>query len=144
MKYILLLFFPLFLNSQCLKIDSIYSTTKLIELGNEDIRLGIKQIVEEEISKKYCISEYGKHIGIVSVEIYYFGDSNTDLSVKQTTQVRVRLYVNNKKIEGCGNLDTELSIVMDELIDGKLPFSKMLVSSLIKRAINDTVTKISL
>jgi hypothetical protein len=57
-KLILLLLFPLFLNAQCVKIDTVYSTAKLRELGNRDIRFGVKQIVEEEISNKYCLIRF--------------------------------------------------------------------------------------
>ena len=31
---------------QCVYVDSVYSTAKLRELGNRDIRFGIRQIVE--------------------------------------------------------------------------------------------------
>ena len=32
----------------CVKVDTVYVTAKLRELGSRDIRFGIKQIVEEE------------------------------------------------------------------------------------------------
>ena len=37
----------------CVKVDSVYSTAKLRELGNRDIRFGIKQIAEDMLSNKY-------------------------------------------------------------------------------------------
>jgi hypothetical protein len=150
MKYILLLLFPLFLNAQCVKIDTVYSTAKLRELGNRDIRFGVKQIVEEEISNKYCISDYGEHLAIVKVEIFYFGIPKTTIRIvgieqtNQITQVGVRLHVNGKKIEGYGESETEVRAIMIELIDGKVPFSKMTVSSALKRAIHEAVTNMSL
>jgi len=55
---------------QCIYVDSVYNTAKLRELGNRDIRFGIRQIVEEELSEKYCLSESGDDI---DVEVYYFG-----------------------------------------------------------------------
>jgi hypothetical protein len=54
---------------QCVYVDSVYNTAKLRELGNRDIRFGIKQIVEEELSEKFCLSESGDDI---DVEVYYF------------------------------------------------------------------------
>ena len=150
MKYILLLLFPLFLNAQCFKIDTVYSTAKLRELGNRDIRFGVKQIVEEEISNKYCISDYGEHLAIVAVEIFYFGIPKTTVRIvgieqtNQITQVGVRLHVNDKKIEGYGESETEVRAIMIELIDGKVPFSKMTVSSALKRAIHEAVTNMNL
>ena len=147
MKYILLLLFPLFLNAQCVKIDTVYSTAKLRELGNRDIRFGVKQIVEEELSNKYCLSDAGVPI---SVEIFYFGIPKTTIRIvgieqtNQITQVGVRLHVNGKKIEGYGESETEVRAIIIELIDGKVPFSKMTVSSALKRAIHEAVTNMSL
>jgi hypothetical protein len=148
MKYILLLLlFPLFLNAQCVKIDTVYSTAKLRELGNRDIRFGVKQIVEEELSNKYCLSDSGTSI---SVEIFYFGIPKTTVRIvgieqtNQITQVGVRLKFNGKKIEGYGESETEVRAIMIELVDGKVPFSKMTVSSALKRAIHEAVTNMNL
>jgi hypothetical protein len=148
MKYILLLLlFPLFLNAQCVKIDTVYSTAKLRELGNRDIRFGVKQIVEEELSNKYCLSDAGTPI---SVEIFYFGIPKTTVRIvgieqtNQITQVGVRLKYNGKKIEGYGESETEVRAIMIELVDGKVPFSKMTVSSALKRAIHEAVTNMNL
>ena len=148
MKYILLLLlFPLFLNAQCVKIDTVYSTAKLRELGNRDIRFGVKQIVEEELSNKYCLSDSGTSI---SVEIFYFGIPKTTVRIvgieqtNQITQVGVRLKFNRKKIEGYGESETEVRAIMIELVDGKVPFSKMTVSSALKRAIHEAVTNMNL
>ena len=85
-KLILLLLFPILSYSQCVKIDTVYSTAKLRELGNRDIRFGVKQIVEEELSNKYCLSDSGTPI---SVEIFYFGIPKTTLriiGIEQTNQ----------------------------------------------------------
>jgi hypothetical protein len=148
MKYILLLLlFPLFLNAQCVKIDTVYSTAKLRELGNRDIRFGVKQIIEEELSNKYCLSDSGTSI---SVEIFYFGIPKTTVRIvgieqtNQITQVGVRLKYNGKKIEGYGESETEVRAIMIELVDGKVPFSKMTVSSALKRAIHEAVTNMNL
>ena len=148
MKYILLLLlFPLFLNAQCVKIDTVYSTAKLRELGNRDIRFGVKQIVEEELSNKYCLSDSGTSI---SVEIFYFGIPKTTVRIvgieqtNQITQVGVRLKYSGKKIEGYGESETEVRAIMIELVDGKVPFSKMTVSSALKRAIHEAVTSMNL
>jgi hypothetical protein len=146
-KLILLLLFPILSYSQCVKIDTVYSTAKLRELGNRDIRFGVKQIVEEELSNKYCLSDYGTPI---SVEIFYFGIPKTTLRIigieqtNQTTQVGVRLKFNGKKIEGYGESETEVRAIMIELVDGKVPFSKMTVSSALKRAIHEAVTNMNL
>jgi len=146
-KIILLLLFPILSYSQCVKIDTVYSTAKLRELGNRDIRFGVKQIVEEELSNKYCLSDAGVPI---SVEIFYFGIPKTTVRIvgieqtNQITQVGVRLKYNGKKIEGYGESETEVRAIMIELVDGKVPFSKMTVSSALKRAIHEAVTNMNL
>ena len=146
-KLILLLLFPILSYSLCVKIDTGSSTAILRELGNGDIRFGVKQIVEEELSNKYCLSDSGTPI---SVEIFYFGIPKTTLRIigieqtNQTTQVGVRLKFNGKKIEGYGESETEVRAIMIELVDGKVPFSKMTVSSALKRAIHEAVTNMNL
>ena len=64
-KLLLLLFLPLFSFAQnCVYVDSVYNTAKLRELGNRDIRFGVKQIVEDELSEKYCMLETGDPVKV--------------------------------------------------------------------------------
>jgi hypothetical protein len=69
MKHLNLLFGMLLLGNiataqQCVYVDSVYNTAKLKEMGNRDIRFGIRQIVEEELSEKFCLSDDGKDIDV--------------------------------------------------------------------------------
>jgi hypothetical protein len=121
---------------------SVYSTAKLRELGNRDIRFGVRQIVEEELSDRYCITNDGDAIG---VEIFYFGIPKSTIRIvgvektNQITQVGVRLHYKGKCYEGIGESDTEVRAVMIELVDNKVPFDKMTVSSALKKAIHEAV-----
>ena len=132
-------------SQDCIKIDSVYSTAKLRELGNRDIRFGIKQIAEDMVSEKYCISEKGEDLDI---EVFYFGIPKTTIRIvgvertNQVTQVGVRLYFKGQKYEGFGESETEVRAVMIELVDGKVPFSKMTVSNAIKKALAECISKI--
>jgi hypothetical protein len=143
-KLLLLFFLPLFSFAQnCVYVDSVYSTAKLRELGNRDIRFGVKQIVEDELSEKYCMAENGD---AVKVEIFYFGIPKYTIRIvgvertNQVTQVGVRVYYKGKCYEGIGESETEVRAVMIELVDNKVPFSKMTVSSALKKAIHEAVT----
>jgi hypothetical protein len=146
-KLLFLLLFPFASKAQdCskfVKVDSVYSTAKVRELGNRDIRFGIKQIAEEELTTKYCLSDAGSPI---IIEVYYFGIPKKSLRIvgvertNQITQVGVRMTVDGKKYEGVGESDTEVRAVMIELVDGKVPFSKMTVSSALKKAIHECVS----
>lgn len=146
MKKLLFLLFllPVFAFGQdCVKVDSIYSTAKLRELGSRDIRFGVKQIAEDLLSAKYCMSDAGKD---VDIEIFYFGIPKKTLRVagveksNQITQVGVRLYYNGQKYEGVGESETEVTAVIMELTDG-IPFSKMTVSNALKKAIEACILK---
>jgi hypothetical protein len=145
---LLLLFILLGLNviaQDCVYVDSVYNTAKLKEMGNRDIRFGIRQIVEDEISEKYCLSEDGKDI---DVEVFYFGLPKTTIRVigiektESKTQVGVRLYYDGKCYEGVGESETEIRAIMIEVKEGMLPFEKMTVSSALKKAIHEAVGKL--
>lgn len=144
--FLLLLLSPIitFAQQVCVHVDSVYSTCKAKDLGRRDIRFGIKQIVEEEISNKYCLSDSGEPI---KVEIFYFGTPKTTLRVlgvektDQLTQVGIRIYYKDKKYEGVGESEVEVRAVLIELVDGKVPFSQTAVSSAIKKGIIECVSK---
>jgi len=129
--------------AQCVTVDTVYSTAKLRELGNRDIRFGVKQITEEELSDRYCIADDGD---AVRVEIFYFGIPKYTIRIvgvertNQVTQVGVRLYYKGNCYEGIGESDTEVRAVMIELVDNKVPFDKMTVSSALKKAIHEAVS----
>ena len=111
----------------CIKIDTVYSTAKVRELGNRDIRFGVKQIAEDLLSSKYCLSDAGEP---VKIELYYFGIPKSTLRIagiektEQVTQVAVRIYYNGQKYEGTGESETEVRAVMLELEEGAVPFPK--------------------
>ena len=149
MKNLLLLLFVLLgfnvIAQDCVYVDSVYNTAKLKEMGNRDIRFGIRQIVEDEISEKYCLSEDGKDI---DVEVFYFGLPKTTIRVigiektETKTQVGVRLYYDGKCYEGVGESETEIRAIMIEVKEGMLPFEKMTVSSALKKAIHEAIGKL--
>ena len=130
---------------QCVYVDSVYNTAKLRELGNRDIRFGIKQIVEEELSEKFCLSDDGKDM---DVEVFYFGLPKTTIRVvgvektESVTQVGVRIHYDGKCYEGIGESSTEVRAMMIEVREGMMPFEKMTVSSALKKAIHQAIIKI--
>jgi hypothetical protein len=145
-KLLFLFLFPLFVFAQqCVYVDSVYNTAKLRELGNRDIRFGIKQIVEEELSEKFCLSDDGKDM---DVEVFYFGLPKTTIRVvgvektESVTQVGVRIHYDGKCYEGIGESSTEVRAMMIEVREGMMPFEKMTVSSALKKAIHEAIIKI--
>jgi hypothetical protein len=146
-KLLFLLFFlPIFSQAQtCVKVDSIYSTAKVRELGNRNIKFGIKQIAEDYLSEKYCLSPTGESIW---VEVYYFGLPKKTLRIAgvektdQITQVGIRLYYKGVKYDGRGESETEIRAMLLEVQEGSIPFEKMTVSSAIKKAIGEAISKL--
>ena len=144
--FTLIMLFPFFIFSQeCVKVDTVFVTAKLRELGSRDIRFGIKQIVEEELSQKFCLSDDGEPI---KVEVFYFGLPKTTIRVvgvektNTITQVGVRLHYKGVKYEGIGESDTEIRAIMIEVQEGSVPFEKMTVSSALKKAIHEAAIKL--
>jgi hypothetical protein len=142
-KLLLLLLLPLFsLGQECVKVDTVYVSAKVREFKTKDVLFGIKQIAEEELSNKFCLSEKGNPI---MVEVYYFGLPKSTFRIagmeksNQTTQVGVRLFHNGIKYEGIGESDVEVRAIMVELQEGSIPFSKTTLSSAIKKAITAAV-----
>ena len=150
MKNLILLFGMLILGvcataQQCVYVDSVYNTAKLKEMGNRDIRFGIRQIVEDELSEKFCLSEDGKDI---DVEVYYFGLPKTTIRVvgvektNTITQVGVKIYYKGNCYQGIGESETEIRAIMIEVQEGSIPFEKMTVSTALKKAIHEAIIKI--
>jgi len=132
------------LGQNCLTVDSVYSTAKFKDLGKRDIRFGIKQMTEDMLSEKYCISNSGKD---VDVEVFFFGLPKTTVRIigvektNQITQVGVRIYYDGNQYEAYGESDTEIRTVMLEVVEGSIPFQKMTVSSALKKAIEQCILK---
>ena len=101
-------------------------------------------MAEELLSEKYCLSESGEPI---KIEIYYFGIPKNTLRVvgvertNQITQVGIKVYYKGVKYEGIGESETEVKAAFIELVDGKVPFSKTTVSSAIKKALVECISK---
>ena len=129
----------------CVKVDSVYSTSKLEKLNTRDIKFGIKQIVEEELQEKFCLSEKGESI---KVNIFYFGQPKKTLRIlgventQAKTQVGVKIYYKDKVVEGIGESEIEVSAVFLELTSSFVPFNQSVLSTAIKKAIVLCVSKL--
>ena len=78
---LLLLLLPMLSFGQinpCVHVDSVYSTAKYKDMGNRDIRFGIRQMAEDILSEKYCINPSSSD---VDVEVFFFGLPRTTYRV---------------------------------------------------------------
>jgi hypothetical protein len=146
MKYIILLLaIPFLTYSQCVKIQEIKSSVSVKELGNRDVKFGVKQMAEDMLSSKFCLSDSGEQIFI---DIFYFGLPKKSLRIVgieesiQTTEIGIQLKYKGKKYEEYGESESEVHAVMIELTDG-IPFSKMTVSASIKKALDKIIKKMN-
>ena len=146
MKYlILLLVIPFFSFAQCVKIQEIKSSVSVKELGGRDVKFGVKQMAEDMLSSKFCLSDSGEQIFI---DIFYFGLPKKSLRIVgieesvQTTEIGIQVKYKGKKYEEYGESESEIHAVIIELTDG-IPFSKMTVSTSIKKALEKIIKKIN-
>jgi hypothetical protein len=146
MKYIILLLaIPFLTYSQCVKIQEIKSSVSVKELGNRDVKFGVKQMAEDMLSSKFCLSDSGEQIFI---DIFYFGLPKKSLRIVgieesiQTTEIGIQVKYKGKKYEEYGESESEVHAVMIELTDG-IPFSKMTVSASIKKALDKIIKKMN-
>jgi hypothetical protein len=133
----------IFAQQKCVRVDSVWSTAKVREMGNRDIKFGIKQMAQDMLSTQYCLSDDGNPVG---VEVYYFGIPRRSTRIAgfektdQITQVGIKMYLGKNVYQGMGESETEVKAVMVELTGG-MPFSKMTVSSAIKKALEECIEK---
>jgi hypothetical protein len=146
MRFLLLLLaIPFFTYSQCVKIQEIKSSVEIKELGNKDVKFGVRQMAEDMLSNKFCLSDSGEQIFI---DIFYFGLPKKSLRIVgieesvQTTEIGIQVKYKGKKYEEYGESESEIHAVMIELTDG-IPFSKMTVSTSIKKALEKIIKKIN-
>ena len=146
MRFLLLLLaIPFFSYSQCVKIQEIKSSVEIKELGNRDVKFGVRQMAEDMFSSKFCLSDSGEK---VFIDIFYFGLPKKSLRIVgieesvQTTEIGIQIKYKGKKYEEYGESESEIHAVMLELTDG-IPFSKMTVSNSIKKALEKIIKKIN-
>ena len=128
----------------CVKVDTVYTTAKIKELKNRRITFGIRQIAEEELSKKYQICQEGEPIGI---EVAYVGTPKKSFTfggvggAVQTTEVLVKIHMAGLVYTGNGAEETSAQMMFIQLNDDQIPFDKTTLSTALKKAIADAVKK---
>jgi hypothetical protein len=149
MKNLLFLFLlmPMLAFSQmqpCVKVDSVYSTAKLREMGNRDIRFGIKQMTEEILSEKVSICEDGipVEVEIISIEAPTTSTSFGPFAKeKKETIVKLRIITGKDDYWGQGKANVTVQSTFLDLNDDNLPFSKTAFSGAIKKALQEAINE---
>ena len=101
---ILLLLLPFtLLANDCVYVNQVTTNKKFKELNSRNIKFGIKQIAEELLSEKYCLSDSSN---AVDIEVYSIGAPKTTIriigasSISQVTQISLKVTYKGVVYEG--------------------------------------------
>jgi hypothetical protein len=132
-------------SQNCVKVDTVYTTSKIKDLQNRRITFGIKQIAEEELSGKFRLCQEGEPI---KIEVAYVGTPKKSFSIGgiggavQTTETLIKIHFMGKTYQGEGSEETSAQMVFIQLKDDQIPFDKTTLSTALKLAIKEAVSNI--
>jgi hypothetical protein len=135
--FIILLFLPFFGFTQCVKMDSVYSTAEIKQLENRNVLFGIKTITEEILQDRgynLCDGEP------VTVNVTYIGVPENTFRIggfaisNKITEVRITISIGCLLYSGQGRYKTQAKTMLLELDNG-VPFQQTTLSSAIKMAL---------
>jgi hypothetical protein len=139
--FFILLFIPLIGMSQCVQIDSVYSTAEVKQLENRNVLFGIKAITEDLLQEKgysLCAGE------TVTVNVVYIGVPENTFRIggfaisNKITEVRVTISIGNNMFSGSGRYKTQAKAMLLELDNG-VPFQQTTLSTALKIAIQEAL-----
>lgn len=139
--FLILMFLPLFGLSQCVQVDSVYTTAEVKELENRNTLFGVKTITEEilqETGYSLCQGES------VTINLTYIGLPENTFRIggfainNKITEVRVTISIGGNLYSGSGSFKTQAKAMLLELESG-IPFKQTTLSIAIKMAIYDAL-----
>ena len=141
--FLFLLFLPFFGFTQCVQIDSVYSTAEIKQVENRDVLFGIKIITEDLLQDKgysLCPGES------VTINLSYIGVPENTFRIagfaisNKITEVRVTMSIGSSMYSGSGQYKTQAKAMLLELENG-VPFQQTTLSSAIKIALQESLKK---
>jgi hypothetical protein len=139
--FFILLFIPFIGMSQCVQVDSVYSTAEVKQLENRNVLFGIKAITEDLLQEKgysLCAGES------VAVNVIYIGVPENTFRIggfaisNKITEVRVTVSIGNNMLSGSGKYKTQAKSMLLELDNG-VPFQQTTLSTALKIAIQEAL-----
>lgn len=139
--FFILLFIPFIGISQCVQIDSVYSTAEIKQLENRNVLFGIKAITEDLLQEKgysLCTGEP------VTVNVAYIGVPENTFRIggfaisNKITEVRVTISIGKNMHSGSGRYKTQAKSMLLELDNG-VPFQQTTLSTALKIAIQEAL-----
>lgn len=139
--FFILLFMPFIGMSQCVQVDSVYSTAEVKQLENRNVLFGIKAITEDLLQEKgysLCAGE------TVTINVTYIGVPENTFRIggfaisNKITEVRVTVSIGGNMYAGSGKYKTQAKSMLLELDNG-VPFQQTTLSTALKIAIQEAL-----
>jgi hypothetical protein len=137
----ILLLIPIISFSQCIQIDSVYSTAEIKQLENRNILFGIKAITEDILQDRGYTLCAGK---TATVNISYIGIPENTFRIggfaisNKITEVHVIISIENHAYFGSGQYKSQAKTMLLELDNG-VPFQQTTLSTALKIAIQNAL-----
>ena len=138
---IIFLLLPFIGMSQCVQVDSVYSTAEIKQLENRNVLFGIKAITEDLLQEKGYSLCPGKS---VTVNVSYIGVPENTFRIagfaisNKITEVKVDILIGTNKLSGSGKYKTQAKSMLLELDNG-VPFQQTTLSTALKIAIQEAL-----
>jgi hypothetical protein len=129
----------------CITVKGVENKTENPDLSSKRFIFGVKQIAEELLSEKYTICLEGRPVNvfITNIEAPSQGISIGPFMIKKKiTIVTTELEIDGNKYKGEGKAAISVKTTFAELRDENLPFEKSVFASAVKKAIEDSISKI--
>jgi len=129
----------------CITVKGVENKTENPDLSSKRFIFGVKQIAEELLSEKYTICLDGRPVNvyITNIEAPSQGISIGPFMIKKKiTIVTTELEIDGNKYKGEGKAAISVKATFAELRDENLPFEKSVFASAVKKAIEDSISKI--
>ena len=139
--FIIFLLLPFIGISQCVQIDSVYSTAEIKQLENRNVLFGIKAITEDLLQEKGYSLCNGES---VTVNVTYIGIPENTFRIggfaisNKITEVRVTVSIGGNMYSGSGRYKTQAKAMLLELDNG-VPFQQTTLSTALKMALSQAL-----
>jgi hypothetical protein len=134
-----------FLFSQnCYSVSKVENLTENPDLSSKRFVFGVSQLTEELVGDKFTICQDGLpiNVAITSIEAPTVGINIGPFMIKKkTTTVKVIVVKDNIEYTGEGSANLSVKATFAELRDENLPFEKSTFASAVKKALEQSISK---
>lgn len=143
--FIGLMFSTSFLFSQnCYSVSKVENLTENPDLSSKRFVFGVSQLTEELVGDKFTICQDGLpiNVAITSIEAPTVGINIGPFMIKKkTTTVKVIVVKDGMEYTGEGSANLSVKATFAELRDENLPFEKSTFASAVKKALEQSISK---